>query len=308
MATLVAEGKTKRVERVGGTMQGMARIFNLDDTTAGDGARHEVISGKAELSTRTNANTAKLLQACGFPVAYGWQLDATSFIAPELEMIKLEVVTRGIAWGSYLERNPKTKQGQSLDPPIVEFFLKTKNRHWSTPRGEYTLICDDPLMEITEHSVFLHDAHARYVRGGYFTHLTHAEAFPIAGTKEVLSVMTALNRAVYETLRFAWSRVGADAGVEVTFPDMKLEYGFTAVGQLMIGDVIDAESCRLLVDGEHASKQGFREGASAELTKIQLGRAADLSDRFHDVMPEVVKWTRERFEMRSVPAYPGLRY
>lgn len=306
MAQVIAKGKTKHIARLTAREcitvdqdPPQVSIRNMDDTTAGDGARHEVIAGKANLSTRTTVNTFELLHACGFPVAYSVPESPTSFIAPELEMIKLEVVTRGLAWGSYLERNPKATKGEAFPIPIVEFFLKTKDRSWPAPRRAFeafALPCDDPLMDIREKDVFLYDPHVPFVKGTYFLRLAPEEAFPISGTQELLPAMSALNRAIYETLRHAWDRVGELVGLDINMPDMKIEYGFHAWSRtLMIGDVIDAESCRLLVNGEHASKQGFREGASAEQTKLQLARAADLSERFTDVKAEVREWVRARF-------------
>ncbi len=304
MNQVLARGKTKAVERVDHPFERRVRLRNLDDTTAGDGARHEVIAGKAEISTRTTVNVFELLKFCGFPVAYREQDSPTSFIALELDMILLEVVTRGLAWGSYLKRNPKVKEGTPFETACVEFFLKTKGRTWPGSKGSYELPCDDPFMQITDEGVYLYRPDLPCTNGCYFLRLNLLETFPIVGTRELLPVIAATNQAVYEVLEYAWELVGELAGVDITFPDMKIEYGFDEHGQLWIGDVIDAESCRLLVNGEHASKEGFRKGASAELTKLQLGRAADLSDRFPEVAAQVREWVNANFVFRGTKAFP----
>ncbi|MGE5541208.1 MAG: phosphoribosylaminoimidazolesuccinocarboxamide synthase [Bacillota bacterium] len=297
----IPEGKTKRIEPYDHPFEPRrCRPRNKDDTTAGDGARHDVIAGKAAISTRTTVNIFRLLKACGFPIAFDGEEtdrsgDETSFIAYELDMIMLEVVTRGLAYGSYLERNPHAKKGDPFETPLVEFFLKTKGRLWPVPKGVISLRCDDPLMEIVNDGVYLHHAHETFVRGGHFTRLTLDEAFPVPGTRELLPVMASINAAIYHTLRYAFLLVGGAEGLDITFPDMKIEYGFDSLRRLWVGDVIDAESCRLLVNGEHASKQGFREGAPPELAKLQLARAADITDRFPQVTPRVQEWVNQHF-------------
>lgn len=309
METIIATGKTKRVERMARDHDPRyVRLTNTDDTTAGDGARHELITGKAELSTRTNTNIALLLKACGFSLAFREQDSPTSFIAHELDMIHVEVVSRGLAWGSHLERNTKAVQGDVFDPVRTEFFLKTKGKQWPGRKGVYELDCDDPYMVITDTDVFLHHAHKPFTRGTHFLRLSPEEAFPLRGTRELLPVIAATNRAIYETLRFAWSLVGELEDVDIVFPDMKVEYGFDSLGRLEVGDVIDAESCRLLVNGEHASKEGFRQGATGETAKLQLARAADLSDRFGDVTHHMVAWAKDRFVFRTTEPFPALRW
>jgi|CXWL01.1.fsa_nt_gi hypothetical protein len=49
----IAEGKTKRVIAVKGKM-GIGVILSKDDTTAGNGARHDNIPGKGILSNQSN--------------------------------------------------------------------------------------------------------------------------------------------------------------------------------------------------------------------------------------------------------------
>jgi len=76
---LLAEGKTKKILRT--DTPGRAIIESKDDLTAGDGDKHDVISGKASLSNRTTSNVFRLLQACGLPVAFVEEMDGTRLYA-----------------------------------------------------------------------------------------------------------------------------------------------------------------------------------------------------------------------------------
>ena len=78
---LIAEGKTKIIRAIQ-EVPDSALILSKDDITAGDGKKHDLIEGKAALATRTTCNVFRLLKACGIPVAFDEQIDATSFRAP----------------------------------------------------------------------------------------------------------------------------------------------------------------------------------------------------------------------------------
>jgi len=126
---ILNEGKTKIVFASIGD-PGLCILEGKDDITAGDGAKHDVIAGKAELATRTTANVFRLLAASGVPVAFHQQLDAVRFLAKKCAMLPYEVVVRREAHGSYLKRYPHLKKGHTFPRLLVEFFLKTKDKVW----------------------------------------------------------------------------------------------------------------------------------------------------------------------------------
>ena len=304
MGTLIAEGKTKRILYDRPLVDGSpcVLILNKEDITALDGRKHDVVPGKAEFSTRTTVNTFALLRACGIPVAFVEKTSPHSLRCRMLTMVKLEVVTRGLAWGSFLKRNPKLQQGTVLSPPVTEFFLKTTGRIWQTQRsGDYVidLPCDDPLLILDKKDAYLHIPSVPFQKGMYFVRLAPSEVLPVEGTEVMLAHMEALNRAIYEILQYAWKLVGDLSEKTVIMPDMKIEYGFDHLGRLFVGDVIDAESCRILVDGKHASKQAYRDGQSLPEVKIALSLAASLSDRFPEVQEEVVAFAQSRYSFVS---------
>lgn len=101
---LLAEGKTKKI--LIAETPGHVVVESKDDLTAGDGAKHDVISGKAPLSNRTTSNVFRILKACGLPVAFVEEVDETRFLAEQCDMIPYEVVVRREAYGSFLKRHP----------------------------------------------------------------------------------------------------------------------------------------------------------------------------------------------------------
>lgn len=136
--TPLAEGKTKIILPDGNYH---VTVVSKNDLTAGDGAKHDVVEGKAELANQTTCNVFRLLEQCNLPIAFVEQLDQTSFRAKRCKMIPYEVVVRREGHGSYLKRNPWVSKGQVFPRLVVEFFLKTSGKTWNG----HTLPKDDPL-------------------------------------------------------------------------------------------------------------------------------------------------------------------
>ena len=114
---LVAEGKTKKI--LATDTPGLVVIESKDDLTAGDGAKHDIIRGKASLSNRTTSNVFRLLRACGLPVAFIKEVDNTKFFAEQCDMIPYEVVVRREAHGSFLKRYPWLPKGHIFSRLLV---------------------------------------------------------------------------------------------------------------------------------------------------------------------------------------------
>lgn len=240
---LLAEGKTK-VVLAHATDPNLAVIRHKDDITAGDGARRNTLPGKGALSGRTTANCFRVLTAAGIPTHFVSAPAADEMIVRRCTMIPIEVVTRRIATGSYLKRNP-VAEGTRFDPTVVEFFFKDDANH-------------DPLVTadwIAENKI---------------------------ATPSEIAQMAADARRVFSALERAW------ATLDVQLVDLKIEFGRTSDGAVVVADVIDNDSWRIWPGGDKNAmldKQVYRnitevtdEGLRTVLAKyIQV---ADLTDEF----------------------------
>ena len=127
----IARGKTKVLYEMPGQPAQLV-VAQTDQISAGDGARRHVIAGKGRLAAQTTAHVFRLLNLCGLPTHYlngGEDDDDNEMVVRRCNMIPLEVVTRGVAAGSFVKRNPAAARGALLVPRVVEFFIKDDANH-----------------------------------------------------------------------------------------------------------------------------------------------------------------------------------
>jgi phosphoribosylaminoimidazole carboxylase / phosphoribosylaminoimidazole-succinocarboxamide synthase len=82
------------------------------------------MEGKAAISNQTNAKVFKLLNLAGVRTAFVKMVSDTAFLAKKCEMVPIEWVTRRLATGSYLKRNPGIQEGFRFTPVKQETFYK----------------------------------------------------------------------------------------------------------------------------------------------------------------------------------------
>jgi phosphoribosylaminoimidazole-succinocarboxamide synthase len=247
----IARGKTKALFENPGQPHQLV-VAQLDNISAGDGARRHVIAGKGRLAAQTTARVFRLLNLCGLPTHYlngGEDDDNNEMVVRRCNMIPLEVVTRGVAAGSFVKRNPSLQRGTLLVPRVIEFFFKDDAAH-------------DPL--ITPDQIV---------------------AQTVATPQEV-GVMTELARLTFDILSHAWRRR------DVLLVDLKIEFGRLAggenQGQLVIADVIDNDSWRIWPQGREElmlDKQIYRnlpnvDEKALEAVKLAYERVAELVGTF----------------------------
>ncbi|MBV9233505.1 MAG: hypothetical protein JO030_05630 [Candidatus Eremiobacteraeota bacterium] len=255
----VAHGKTKILyENPAQPVQLI--VAQTDQISAGDGARRNVIAGKGRLAAQTTARVFRLLNLCGLPTHYlsgGEDDDDNEMVVRRCNMIPLEVVTRGVAAGSFVKRNPSVARGTLLVPRAIEFFLKDDAQH-------------DPM--IAPDQIVARD---------------------IAAPHEI-GVMTELARLTFDILSHAWRKrdvLLVDLKVEFG----RLASGENE-GQLVIADVIDNDSWRLWPQGREElmlDKQIYRnlqtvDDAALDKVKRAYERVAEYVGTFPVMRPGMV--------------------
>jgi phosphoribosylaminoimidazole carboxylase/phosphoribosylaminoimidazole-succinocarboxamide synthase len=281
LGPLVTEGKTKKIYRIKGDA-GLAAVVAKDDITAGDGAKHDVIPDKGLLATATTSNVFRLLKACGLPVAFVEQDSPTSFVAPQCAMLPYEVVVRREAHGSYLKRNPHLAKGQLFPQAIVEFYLKTKDKNW---KGK-PLVADDPFMQFSDDGkqIKLFNP-AKPLQGQEpFLVLPVAEVFSRDGEAKIFPEMARIVRQAFLVLEKAWQ---LEDGRLV---DLKVEFGFDGKGTLLLADVIDNDSWRVVESGAYIDKQVYRDGGALDDVAAKYRHVAEVTSRFRVPRQRIILW------------------
>jgi phosphoribosylaminoimidazole-succinocarboxamide synthase len=255
----IARGKTKVLyENPGQTHQLV--VEQTDAISAGDGARRNEIAGKGRLAAQTTARVFRLLNLCGLPTHYlsgGEDDDDNEMVVRRANMIPLEVVTRGVAAGSFVKRNPGVQRGMLLVPRVVEFFLKDDAQH-------------DPMIAPDQ-----------------------IVAQNVASPQE-LGVMTELARLTFDILSHAWrKRDVLLVDLKIEFGRLA---GGENQGQLVIADVIDNDSWRIWPQGREElmlDKQMYRnlqtvDEQALENVRRAYERVADLVGAFPLMRPGMV--------------------
>lgn len=219
----IARGKTKALFE-SPEQPDVVVMKSTDNITAGDGARKNVIEGKGRLAAQTTARVFRLLNLCGFPTHYlsgGEDDDDNEILVRRCQMIPLEVVTRGVAAGSYVKRK-SVPRGTLLVPRVLEFFIKDDANH-------------DPMIEPEE-----------------------IVAKGIANPGEV-AAMGEIARMVFEVLAHAWRRRDVLL-IDLKIEFGRLSTGENK-GALVIADVVDNDAWRLWPQGREdlmLDKQMYR--------------------------------------------------
>jgi phosphoribosylaminoimidazole carboxylase/phosphoribosylaminoimidazole-succinocarboxamide synthase len=278
---LVAEGKTKKIHAIKGSAD-LVTVVAKDDITAGDGAKHDIIPDKGRLATATTCNVFRLLKASGLPVAFIEQDSAISFSAPNCEMLPYEVVTRREAHGSYLKRNPYLSKGQLFPKLIVEFYLKTKGKAW---KGK-PLVADDPFMQFTDDGkdIRLFNPAKPLLGEAPLLVLPATDVFTRKDEAKIFPEMSRVARQAFLVLEKAWQLEGG------TLVDLKVEFGYDSKGNLLLADVIDNDSWRVLEGGAYIDKQVYREGGALDDVAAKYRYVANVTNHFKVPRQRIILW------------------
>ncbi|TFG35883.1 MAG: phosphoribosylaminoimidazolesuccinocarboxamide synthase [Parcubacteria group bacterium] len=268
----VREGKTKIIWT--GPKPHQVQIESKDDITAGDGEKRDIIAGKAKLATETTCNCFLLLENKGIRTHFLRRGNERVFVAQEMKMIPIEIVSRRYAVGSYLKRNPNVPKGKLFSSLVVELFFKDDKLH-------------DPIMlwDEKEKTFRLYDPHSPTTSKSYIRSLSPGEITTPSGrafSQEEVQKLYDLGRNVFFILERAWK------SLDHTLIDLKIECGWDPRGDLAVGDVIDNDSWRLrkgLKNGQVLDKQAYRDIKKSDPESLEMIRqnyaiVADLTGEF----------------------------
>ena len=119
-------GKAKSVYRTDDPER-FVLVFR-DDTSAFDGEKKEQLNRKGMVNNKFNAFIMEKLEAAGVPTHFEGLLSSTESLVKKLDMIPVECVVRNVSAGS-LCRRLGVEEGQELNPPTYELFLKNDALH-----------------------------------------------------------------------------------------------------------------------------------------------------------------------------------
>lgn len=118
---LLYSGKAKDLYRTEDAE--VVRSVYKDQATMLNGARKEVIKGKAALANQISSLIFDKLNQAGVHTHFLKQISATEQLNIKVEIIPLEVVLRNRAAGSFAKRFG-LEEGGILKKPIIEFYYK----------------------------------------------------------------------------------------------------------------------------------------------------------------------------------------
>jgi phosphoribosylaminoimidazole carboxylase PurE protein len=91
-------------------------------------------------------------------------------------------------------------------------------------------------------------------------------------------------RHAFLVLEKAWQLEGG------TLVDLKVEFGFDAKGKLLLADVIDNDSWRVLESGSYIDKQVYRDGGALDDVAAKYRRVADITGHFRVPRQRIILW------------------
>jgi len=289
------EGKTKIGWEVIGDLN-LVIMESKDDITAHDDPRlTKQFITKARCATSTTCQMFELLATAGIPTAFERQLSETEFLAPKVTMLPLEVVARRLAVGSFVKRHPEMKRPDNepyrFGRLFTEFFLKTSSGKLIID-GE-TLVegldpqagQEDPLIANLSAGIW-QLLHAKRPLGHPECDLGHTVSRnKVVKNPELIQQMDEILRKVFLVLEGSWSTLG------LRLIDLKIEFGITKDGRLVVADVIDNDSWRLRdQDWTELSKQRFRDGDELSVVEEVYQLVAQLAERIRIPRQAIVLW------------------
>ncbi|MGX7148543.1 phosphoribosylaminoimidazolesuccinocarboxamide synthase [Enterococcus ureasiticus] len=118
---LLYEGKAKKLFETDDPQ--IIRVKYLDQATALNGVRKDIVLGKALLNNQITALVFEQFKLKGIQSHFVEKISKHEQLVERLEMIPLEVVVRNVSAGSFAKRLA-ISEGQTLEFPVLEFYYK----------------------------------------------------------------------------------------------------------------------------------------------------------------------------------------
>ena len=165
---------------------------------------------------------------------------------------------------------------------LVEFYLKTKDKNW---KGK-PLVADDPLMQYEDGGAQIRLFNpAKPILGSEpFLVLPTADVFSHPEEYKFFPEMRRIARQAFLVLEKAWQLEGG------TLVDFKVEFGFDAKGNLLLADVIDNDSWRVLENGAYIDKQVYRDGGALDTVAAKYRQVAETTGHFRLPRQRIILW------------------
>ncbi|MFZ3074274.1 MAG: phosphoribosylaminoimidazolesuccinocarboxamide synthase [Minisyncoccales bacterium] len=264
---MISKGKTKEIWSTDDP--DIVIVRSTKDITAGDGLMHDTFDKKAQYANETVCNVYEYLKELGIPIAYIGRYDEAAFLAYACDMVPTEWVGRRYGYGSWLKRNPGHELMEMFAEPVYEMYLKTTGRVYMG----IDLPCDDPFMQIQDDGAWLCQPKLPLNQQ---TAILITD-YPLKDDWGKLAECMRILQATFLAVEKAWVNLG------YKFVDLKIEIGITKDGRVVLADVIDNDSWRVLTqEDKHLDKEVYRRKGSAALDEVEqlYGFVAQLTGAF----------------------------
>jgi len=117
-----------------------------------------------------------------------------------------------------------------------------------------------------------------------FLVLPTSEVFSHDNEEKFFPEMRRVARQAFLILEKAWQLEGG------TLVDLKVEFGFDTKGNLLLADVIDNDSWRVIESGSYIDKQVYRDGGTLDDVAAKYRRVAEITTHFRVPRQRIILW------------------
>jgi phosphoribosylaminoimidazole carboxylase/phosphoribosylaminoimidazole-succinocarboxamide synthase len=117
-----------------------------------------------------------------------------------------------------------------------------------------------------------------------FLVLTESEVFSKPDEAKTFPEMRAIACRAFLALEKAWQLEGG------TLVDLKVEFGYDTRGNLLLADVIDNDSWRVLENGAYIDKQVYRDGGGLDTVAAKYKQVAETTAHFRVPRQRIILW------------------